>query len=68
MDLSGKDKVNPTELKGINDEFDKWINMAEDVGFTVDEAYQQAQELLGEQKLTPTDMKKVKEALGMKVE
>ena len=60
--------INAQELKGINEEYDKWLNTVEDLEVTQDEAYNQAQELLGEQKLTPTEIKKVEEALGMKVE
>lgn len=59
--------INVQELKGINDEFDKWINTVEDLEVTQDEAYNMAYELLGEQKLTPDDMKKVEEALGMDI-
>lgn len=59
--------INVQELKGINDEFDKWINTVEDLEVTQDEAYNMAYELLGEQKLTPDDMKKVEETLGMPV-
>lgn len=59
--------INVQELKGINDEFDKWINTVEDLEVTQDEAYNMAYELLGEQKLTPDDMKKVEETLGMDV-
>lgn len=68
MDMTQGDRVNLTELLGINEELDKYIHMAEDVGATAKEVYNECEELLGKQQLTPTEMKKVKEAIGMPVE
>lgn len=68
VDMTQGDRVNLTELLGINEELDKYIHMAEDVGATAKEVYNECEELLGKQQLSPKEMKKVKEALGMPVE
>lgn len=77
IDKESKDKNEPEtmdmtsvdldKLKGINDEFDVWIHMAEDTPTTKRQVLEAGQELLGKQELKPPEFRKIKKAMGMDV-
>lgn len=68
VDMTNGDRVNLDELKGINDELDKWIEMTKDVGPTTRrEVLETCQDLLGSGELEQKEFRQVKKLMGMKV-
>lgn len=67
IDMTKEEQVNLQELKGINDELDKWINRVEGAPTTIKEVCTACQEMLGKQEISPNEFRKVKQAMGMDV-
>lgn len=68
VDMTNGDRVNLAELKGINEELDKWIEMTKDVGPTTRrEVLETCQDLLGNDEITKEEFREVKKKMGMKV-
>ena len=68
VDMTQGDRVNITELTGINKELDKWIEMYKDSGpTTIKQVCDACQDFLSEQKMKPVEFREVKKKMGMKV-
>lgn len=68
VDMTQGDRVNLNELKGINKELDKWIEMYKDSGpTTIKQVCDACQDFLSDQKMKPAEFREVKKKMGMKV-
>jgi hypothetical protein len=67
-DMTNGDRVNLLELKGINKDFDQWIEMYKDSGpTTIKQVCDACQDFLSDQKMKPAEFREVKKKMGMKV-